>query len=129
MSRLGLSHLGLSQLYIPVVYSIKCLKCQTQYVGETKRQIKKRMYEHLHTINNYGKIQPTPVSEHFNIECKRPACLEFQVLETIRGDPTLEGTTKFRRNREKWWILNLRTLDPAGMNIFKGRPTAPMYSL
>ena len=98
---------------------ITCLKCETQYVGETKRQLKTRMYEHIRSIDKYGKygVQTTPVSEHFNGACKRPAKLNFQILETITGDTTLSETTKTRRKRETWWILNLRTLEPMGMNV------------
>ena len=52
-----------------VIYVITCLKCQSQYVSETKRQIKRRMYEHLKTIQEHGNqhSQPTPVSTH--IKC------------------------------------------------------------
>ena len=102
-----------------VVYLITCLKCNLQYVGETKRPLQKRIYEHMRTINKFGSpgIQSTPVSEHFNNNCSRPARLRFQILETIRGDPTSIETLTHRRKRELWWILNLRTLDPLGINI------------
>ena len=102
-----------------VIYCITCLKCQNQYIGETKRKICKRIYEHLRTINNFEKdnIVPTPVSEHFNIQCKRPAKLRFQIIETINADPDLENTTTLRRKRESWWILTMRTIEPFGMNV------------
>ena len=76
------------------------------------------MYKHYITIDNYGKpkLQSTPVSQHFNTCCHRPAKLRFQILETIRGNPSLESTTTYRQNRERWWILTLRTLNPLGIN-------------
>ena len=109
----------ISCLTTNVVYCITCQKCKTQYVGETKRQLKRRMYEHLRQIDKYGQfnVQTTPVSEHFNQVCKRPAKLTFQVLETIKADPQLERTTDLRRRRETYWILTLRTIEPFGMNI------------
>jgi hypothetical protein len=104
---------------VNVIYSITCLKCYSQYVGETKRQIRKRIYEHVRTIDNFGTkgIHNTPVSEHFNIQCKRPARYQFQVLETIRADPLMEDTTNLRRRRELYWILTLRSLEPFCMNV------------
>jgi hypothetical protein len=76
------------------------------------------MYEHMRSIEKHGTgVQPTPVSEHFNCVCKRPHKLQFQILETIVGDPSLDATTKLRRKRETWWILNLRTLEPMGLNV------------
>ena len=102
-----------------VIYLITCLKCECQYVGETKRQLRRRMYEHLKTIQEHGKpgTLSTPVSSHFNMMCKRPAKLQFQILETLRGDPDELATTLRRKQREKWWILTLRTLDPLGINV------------
>ena len=102
-----------------VIYLITCLKCECQYVGETKRQLRRRMYEHLKTIQEHSKpgTLSTPVSAHFNTVCKRPARLQFQILETIRGDPEELATTLHRKQREKWWILTLRTLDPLGINV------------
>ena len=101
-----------------VVHLITCLKCSTQYMGETKRELRKRMYEHLYSIEKFGQqgVQTTPVSEHFNINCKRPAKISFQILEVIRADPNCDKATKLRKKRESWWILTLRSLDPFGMN-------------
>ena len=112
-------HCRTSCLTPNVIYSITCLKCLSQYVGETKRQLRKRMYEHLKTIQEHGNSAQitTPVSTHFNKVCKRPAKLEFQILETIKGNPDELSTTLYRKRREKWWILNLRSLDPLGINV------------
>ena len=102
-----------------VVYLITCLKCNIQYVGETKRPLQKRMYEHIRSIDKFGNpsVQATPVGEHFNCSCQRPARYNFQILETIRGNTDLEQVNTYRKKRELWWILTLRTLDPIGLNI------------
>jgi hypothetical protein len=102
-----------------VIYSITCLKCKSQYIGETKRQIRKIIYKYIRTIDNNGKpgILSTPVSEHFNIQCKIPAKHQFFVLETIMADPLLENTTISNRKRKLYWILTLRTLERFGVNI------------
>ena len=101
-----------------VFYLITCQKCSYQYVGETKRPLRDRMSEHLRQIRDHGlpRSQITPVSTHFNTRCHKPAQLRFQILQTIRGDIALDKTTAFRKLKEKWWILTLRSLDPLGIN-------------
>ena len=101
-----------------VIYLITCLKCKLQYVGETKKPLHKRMYEHIRSIQKFGHttVPYTPVGEHFNNSCHKPAKFIFQILETIKGDPHSPETKIHRHNRELWWILNLQTLDPLGLN-------------
>ena len=98
-----------------VIYMMTCLKCRTQYARETKRMLKKRMYEHLRSMNTVCSIGLTLVSEQFNLCCKRPAKLTFQVLQTMRGDPTLDDSTTSKK-WETQWILNLCTPQPMGIN-------------
>ena len=76
------------------------------------------MYEHIRSIEKFGyrTVPYTPVGEHFNKVCHKPARYIFQILETIKGDPHSPATKNHRHNRELWWILNLRTLDPLGLN-------------
>ena len=76
------------------------------------------MYEHIRSIDKFGKysLQATPVGEHFNNACQRPARYNFQILETIRGDVSLNQVTAYRKKRELWWMLTLRTLDHIGLN-------------
>ena len=37
-----------------VVYLIICLKCNSQYIGETKCKLRQRMYEHIRSVESYG---------------------------------------------------------------------------
>jgi len=99
-----------------LVYYITCQKCDIGYVGETKRSIKERLYEHLRDIK---KNLDSPVARHFN---KTPHSyhrdVRIQVLEFIKQDRTMDSTTTYRRQREFWWIHQLKSLEPLGMNIF-----------
>ena len=100
-----------------VVYLIICLKGKSQYNAETKRKLRQRMYKHIQSMESYGPgKQATPVLKHFNKHYQRPDKFISHILETIKGDPPLDDTSKLRHKHEKWWILNLRTLDPFGMN-------------
>ena len=68
----------------------------------------------MHSIQQFRKpcIQAKPVVEHFNLNFKHPAKLQFQFVETIRADPTMESTT----NLLDFDPQNI--LEPNGMNIF-----------
>ena len=50
-----------------LIYLIECKKCIKQYIGETKHQLHERFSEHRRsTQNHHQRIEPTPVSTHFN---------------------------------------------------------------
>ena len=49
-----------------LIYMIQCNRCNLQYIGETKRQLKDRFNEHRRTIDNPNtKSKPTTAAEHF----------------------------------------------------------------
>jgi hypothetical protein len=48
-----------------ITYCITCKKCKMQYIGETCRPIRQRIYEHLYSITK-PDTKPTPVSRHFH---------------------------------------------------------------
>ena len=53
-----------------LVYIIKCMKCKLFYVGETQKQAKVRIYQHLNNIKNfqpYTKVR-SEIAEHFNLK-------------------------------------------------------------
>jgi len=51
-----MSHLG-------VVYKITCHDCDASYVGQTKRQLRTRIKEHVSDINKKNG-SPSVISEH-----------------------------------------------------------------
>ena len=86
-----------------VIYLIICLKCRSQYIGETRCKLRQSMYEHIQFVQSYGtRKQATPISLHFNECWQRPAKFSFHILETIRGVSTNDETMKLRCKHEKW---------------------------
>ena len=98
-----------------LIYLMSCKNCNQQYVGETTTRLSVRMNGHrssttgcLHIINH----KKTCVGSEFSI----------QILEKLIGNgygddnkPDPEITT-LRKTREDYWIKQLRTLYPYGLN-------------
>ena len=96
-----------------LVYLIHCQSCQMQYVGETKRSFRTRIKKHLADVRH---VRDTPVARHFNLPDHSHQHLKAEVIEVLTGDPDLEESTAERRRREYYWIHQLKTLPPFGMN-------------
>ena len=65
-----------------VIYLIHCMKCQKQYIGETGRPIKNRIYEHIASVKNNKKTLITPVSKHFTSEGHTHKHMRFSVIDS-----------------------------------------------
>lgn len=97
-----------------LIYCITCSKCQLQYVGETKRRLCDRLREHRYDTNSH---KDSPVAKHFNQKGHRTSNIEIQIVEIIKLDPDDSATTTLRRHRERFWIYQLGTIAPLGINI------------
>jgi len=95
-----------------VVYLITCQKCGKQYVGETKRECISRIKEHRADIKHNRN---TPVAIHFNKSGHSIHDFSVQIIEHINKEP--EQSLRLRRNREHFWIYNLQTVQPLGLNL------------
>ena len=98
-----------------LVYLITCTKCAQQYVGETKREFKYRMAEHM---RDTGLKRDTPVATHYNEIGNSFENMLFQIIQIIPTDPEDEKSTPRRRSCEKYWIYQLHMLKPLGLNVF-----------
>ena len=89
-----------------IIYCICCLKCNCRYIGETARELKRRISEHLSDIINQ---RSTPVSQHFNRYLCTVHHFSFTAVERVLN-------TIKRRRKENIWIDRLHTLQAEGMN-------------
>ena len=63
-----------------IVYCITCRKCKKQYIGETGRPFRHRIYEHKRSVSNTNDII-TPVSKHFGQRNHSVSDMVFNVIE------------------------------------------------
>ena len=90
-----------------LVYLIHCKKCGQQYVGETGNPLNERMNGHRYDIKDGKK---TSVAAHFNQDGHLADHMQVMGIETGFVD------SDARRNRKRYWISTLDTLQPKGMN-------------
>lgn len=93
-----------------VVYMISCSRCDMQYVGETENALHVRMNGHRSDINT--KKLEKPVAAHFNQPDHSLKDLKVMGIEKIHNNDT-----ERRKLRERYWIFELRSLTPEGLNI------------
>jgi len=96
-----------------VIYMLTCIVCNQQYVGQTKRQFRIRIGEHLADIKHK---RDSPVSLHFNREHHTVRSLRCEILEALKGDPEKDPSGLLRDRREQFWIHQLQSKHPNGMN-------------
>ena len=93
-----------------VVYAILCTRCQaTVYVGETERELRERMTEHLRDIR---LKREKPINFHFGAQGHTNNDVAFAVLEK-----TFEAERTERQLREGIWIKKLASVKPHGCNV------------
>ena len=93
-----------------VVYAIICMRCQaTVYVGETERELRERMSEHLRDIR---LRKDKPINFHFGEKDHTHDDVAFAILEKTFGAERTE-----RQLREGIWIKKLDSVKPRGCNV------------
>ena len=98
-----------------VIYCLTCNNCGKQYVGQTLRRIKDRLYEHLRDIDTLNKDKPLGV--HFSQSCQANPSIKVHILEFIKKPPRSPEALIIRNRIEKRWIHLLRTPVPLGLNL------------
>ena len=106
-----------------LVYLITCTKCNTQYVGETGNTINQRFYHHFYDIKNLSdplNAPPSmrdktysPLAKHFATNDHTLDDMSIQIIEHLTTPP--EDKLQ-RRTREYFWIQQLKTVQPLGIN-------------
>ena len=110
-----------------VVYLIQCNNCDIQYVGETSQPLSERMSDHKSRIRNYTEDKKdTFLIRHFNQGKCANHTFSVRILETIkeeaRCDKKLDPVvTAIRRKREDYWMEQLHSIYPYGLNNRHGK--------
>ena len=92
-----------------VLYRIQCQKCGKEYIGETGRNVKVRIKEHLDYVKNKNVKQPT--GAHFN---KKGHGLEY--FSWVAFEKINKSGPNYRKTRESFRINQFNTTEPNGMN-------------
>ena len=105
-----------------IIYLITCIKCSLQYVGETKQALHARMNAHRSDIKKEEDAHMR-LHRHFqDTKNKDFGCslndLSIQAIEYVGADEANSdrANTKIRQKREEYWIKELRTMYPYGLN-------------
>ena len=106
-----------------VIYLVTCRKCKLQYVGETVQILYARTSKHSNSIDNPNKDHHCRILvDHFSSGLCQGATFTVHVIEKLSGtgrdaegkvDPAI---SRIRRQKEKEWMLRLRTVYPYGLN-------------
>ena len=93
-----------------VIYLLECdkNKCNEKYVGETERNFKERVKEHLGYARNFKLNQPAGL--HFNLPGHNIHNMKFTIIEKVQSNDPL-----YRRERERYHIEKFNTYH-SGMN-------------
>ena len=100
-----------------LVYVIDCGYCRMQYVGQTQRTLRQRIFEH---INDVSHGRQTSLAEHINGHGAWDAPnITVYVVDIIHQLPENNYylALVLRRMKENEWISKLGTTWPNGLNI------------
>ena len=102
--------LGLSE---NVIYLVQCNRCNLQYIGETKRQLKDRFNEYRRAVDKTSiKSKPSTVSEHF-LSHSNHSYADMQLIPLEKIHSSRDSVLKAR---ESHLIGKAMTLEPHGLN-------------
>ena len=101
-----------------LIYCLECTRCNKKYIGETKRELRTRIREHLNKIDN--KDDATVYHHYHSGECCKED-IEVRVLDFIFDHPESKRSNSLRKIIENNWIQRLETYAPNGLNIMDSR--------
>ena len=100
-----------------LVYLLTCKQCLVQYVGETKQQFNVRNNSHRRSTKNVNIHTGCPIiHEHFTEGLCAGVGYTCQIIEKIPDNGSEQELQNLRRQKEFYWIKELRTIYPFGLN-------------
>ena len=100
-----------------IICLIQCTKCNKQYIGETGRPFRNRIYEHIASVKNTRNALSTPVSRHFTADNHSHKHMRFSVVQWL-GNETGPKSMSTRRKYELRHIWDAPTIAPTGINQY-----------
>ena len=103
-----------------LLYLCTCKKCSIQYVGKTEWPFNQRLNKHRFDV---PKFDTQKVDQHFNrADHDFKGDAQFTLIEKLKNT---EGDKEIKRKRlktrENFWIKELKTLHPNGLNEYLNR--------
>ena len=99
-----------------IIYLLECTRCRIQYVGKSEWPMNIRLNKHRNDVFREDAIQ---VCKHFKEpghEFNKHAKITI-IEELKKKDRSLKTMRKILEQREDFWILKLKTLQPDGFNM------------
>jgi hypothetical protein len=93
-----------------IIYLLECATCDLQYIGQTKGQLNKRMTNHRSDVKwkpNSSLAKHLSLTDHQN---------NFDELKVTIIEHNPNWNNKSRLERESFWIRELNTFTPNGIN-------------
>ena len=94
-----------------VIYILECSVCGLQFIGESKQPFHKRLNGHR---SDLAKKPFLPVRQHFRLSDHRLE--DFNRMKILIIEQNCLWSYFQRKNREIFWIKELRVLYPDGIN-------------
>ena len=109
------------------VYLITCNKCYLQYVGETAQKLNERFNGHKTGFRHPNKHGHCKIlSDHFSKGICSGSSYKMQIIEKLEDNGRTERWAldarerTYRKSRETYWMKELRTVYPYGLNDLTG---------
>ena len=113
-----------------LIYLLTCNKCFVQYTGETaQKRTSHRMSDHIRSTEecNANNDQGCRyLKAHFTQGPCKGEAFSLNIIEKLKGNGRNDENelsteiTEERRSREQWWIKELKTAYPYGLNVRVG---------
>ena len=99
-----------------IIYLLGCKKCRIQYTGKSEWPMNIRINKHRFDVTSADGL---PACQHFNLpDHKFERDSEFIIIEKLQNtNGTKEDIRNRLKQRENFWIRELRTLKPWGLNM------------
>ena len=106
-----------------VIYLITCDRCRLQYVGETCQKLNERFNCHTSAMRNPSKLSYCEIlNKHFTVGHCKGSTYSVCIIEKLDGTGQTDRgcmDTRFtaaRKAQETYWMKELRTVYPYGLN-------------